>query len=615
MARFVYTSDYDLMTLLLNCSSISKAFGSRQLFSHLSFGVFQGDKIGLIGPNGSGKSSLLKILAGLDNPDEGTVACKKSLRIGYVPQTSEYPSLSVEDTVFGVASEAFPNAATYDLHTQVRIILSQLGFKDHQQYADQLSGGWKKRLDIAKELIRSPDLLLLDEPTNHLDLEGILWLEGFLRQTQLAFIVTSHDRYFLQNSANKMMELNSIYPQGLFCCEGNYSEFLERREEFVNQQHQMQRSLASKVRAEVHWLRQSPKARTTKAQARVQGAERLIQEFQDVKMRNKVATAKIDFEASERQTRKLLTVKNLSKSIAGRQLFSALDLTITPGMRLGIAGANGSGKTTLLRLLAGEIAPDKGTIKYADDLKIVYFDQHRQKLSPQATLKEALSPNSDIVTYRGQSIHVNSWAKRFLFSPERIDLPVAQLSGGERARIAIARLMLQPADLLLLDEPTNDLDIATLETLEESLKEFAGAIVLITHDRALLDQVATHVVGLGVTDTPPLLADYLQWEEYVKDHTTQEKSVIRKVENVKNEKSESLPEKKKLSYREKRELEQMESAIVAVEEEIERLHLLTEQCQPHQHEDLKSIYEQLEQAHARMEQLFARWQELESIEK
>lgn len=601
------------MTLLLNCHSLSKAFGAKQLFSDISFGICRGDKIGLIGPNGSGKSTLLKILSSLDNPDNGTVSPRKSLRIGYVPQTSTFSNTPISDIVLNVMKDDH-HIPFYEKQLQVDILLSKLGFKDPSQLASTLSGGWKKRLDIAKELINSPDVLFLDEPTNHLDLEGILWLESFLKNESIAFLVTSHDRYFLDNVATKIMELNPAYPQGLFSSDGNYTQFVEKRKAFFECQEQSERTLAAKVRTEVEWLRQSPKARTTKSSARIQSAGKLMDEFADVRARNKQTKAKIDFEATDKQTRKLLSAKNLSKSLGNRQLFSGIDLTFTQGMRLGIVGMNGSGKTTLLKILAGEIEPDKGTIKFANDLRIVYFDQHRQMLNPNDTLRQALSPNSDTVLYRDQHIHVHSWGKRFLFHPDRMDLPVRQLSGGEKARIGIARLMLQPADLLLLDEPTNDLDIPTLETLEESLKEFPGAIALITHDRALLDRLATCVIGLGLPNEVPLLADYHQWEQLVKQHQSLSTSAKKSIENKSQQMS--LTNTPKMSYKEKKELESMESTIGIIEQEI--ANLTEEMHDPsiqNNLSELKKVCEKIEVSQKELERLFQRWQELDSKAK
>ncbi|HEV8052965.1 MAG TPA: ABC-F family ATP-binding cassette domain-containing protein [Parachlamydiaceae bacterium] len=601
------------MTLLLNCHSLSKSFGAKQLFKDISFGIFRGDKIGLIGPNGSGKSTLLKILCEIESPDSGTVSPKKGLRIGYVPQSSGYTEKPIEDIVLGVMTDDH-HTPVYERQTKVNILLSKLGFKDPSQLASTLSGGWKKRLDIAKELINSPDVLLLDEPTNHLDLDGIVWLESFLKSESIAFLVTSHDRYFLDNVAEKMMELNHVYPQGLFASDGNYTLFVEKRETFFENQQQFERTLASKVRGEVDWLRTSPKARTTKSTARIHSAGKLIDELAEVRTRNKQYKAKIDFEATDRQTRKLLTVKNLSKSLGGRQLFSGIDLTFTQGMRLGIVGMNGSGKTTLLKLLAGEITPDKGTLKFADGLRIVYFDQHRQMLNPNDTLRQALSPNSDTVIYRDQHIHVNSWGKRFLFNPDRLDLPVRQLSGGEKARIGIARLMLQPADLLLLDEPTNDLDIPTLETLEESLSEFPGAIALITHDRALLDRLATCVIGLGLPDEVPLLADFRQWEELLKQRKSSQSTApnVKKTVDIKEPIIISQASQK-LTYKEKKELESMEAAIVIMEQKIDKL---TDSMHEHTNQnnlnELQKVCMEIDELQKELERLFHRWQELDS---
>ncbi len=594
------------MTLLLSCQDGSKGYGSQSLFNHLSFGIFQGNKIGLIGPNGAGKSTLLKILARIDHLDTGEVTCRKSLKIGYVPQSSEYPDVKIETIVL----DDFHEGASLSLHekeTAVRIILSKLGFKEPSQIASSLSGGWKKRLDIARVLINSPDLILLDEPTNHLDIEGIVWLEKFLKIEPLTFVVTSHDRYFLQNVATQIMELSPQYPNNIFCVQGTYEEFVEKRLEFVRYQLQSERALSNKVRSEVEWLRQSPKARTTKSTARVNQAGELIDQLTDVKNRNRQPKATIAFDASDRQTQKLAVLKNVSKS-QGRLLFSHVNVTIAPGTRLGIVGPNGCGKTTLLKLIAGEIVPDSGTIKYAADLKVVHFDQHRQNINLQDTLRQALSQNNDTVTFQGKNIHVHSWAKRFLFSPDRLDLPVGQLSGGERARIGIARLMLQPADLLLLDEPTNDLDIPTLETLEESLQEFPGAIVLITHDRALLDRLTNQVIGLGIPEQTPLLADYVQWNDFLKNYQETQNSTVKKSIPSPSPVNRTEPKAKKLSYLEKKELDEMEGKITETEKKIAILESKIKSCTS---AELHALCQGLEEATQELNRCFTRWQELE----
>lgn len=597
------------MTLLLSCEGISKHYGSHQLFNNISLSIFKGDKLGVIGPNGTGKSTLLKILAGLDSPDEGIVAPKRNLRISYVPQESNFPNFSLLKILMEALDHAHLSQQEKD--TQSRIMLSKMGFQDLDLLATSLSGGWKKRLEFAKALVLSPDLVLLDEPTNHLDLEGILWLEKFLQSASFTFLIISHDRYFLENITNRMMELNGAFPSGLLCIEGSYSTFLEKREEFLLGQQQYERSLKSKVRREIEWLKQTPKARTTKAQSRINEAEKLIQELSEVKSRNLQKTTQIDFASTLRESRKLIVATNLSKTLGERLLFSGVNLTISPGTRLGIVGANGSGKSTLLRILAGQIPQDKGTVKYADGVRIVYFDQHREQLPLNLTLREALAPENETINYRGQTIHVNAWCKRFLFTPDRLDLPIKQLSGGERARILIARLMLQPADVLLLDEPTNDLDIPTLEILEDSLLEFPGAVILISHDRFMLDQISNVILGLGMGEKPQLLADYSQWEAFCDQHKELEKK------RIQPEKSKTIQAKpivpKKLSYKEMQELEGMQSKIGEMEHEIEQL-----QAQVHHPSiscdsaKLQETCEALHQAQSKLEELFSRWQELES---
>lgn len=592
----------------INCDSISKSFGTQQLFEEISVGIFQGDKIGIIGPNGSGKSTFMKILAQIELPSEGSVAVRRHLRVAYVPQLSHYPSESIEFILHERLKNSQPNLAPYEISIQIQTMMSKIGFTDPQQNAQTLSGGWKKRLDIASEIVCNPDLLLLDEPTNHLDLEGIEWLEKFLKNEKITFMVISHDRYFLANVANRIFELNKLFPKGLFTVAGNYEEFLIRREEFLNGQIQYQKSLSSKVRYEKEWLKQSPKARTTKAQSRIDQAGRLIDDLAEVQSRNKQHRTQIDFASTDRLTQKLLVAKNISKTINNKILFSKLDLVFSPGIRLGIIGANGTGKTTLLKIFSGSLEPDVGTLKKADGLRIVYFDQHRSKIPENITLREALATDGESVNYRGQYIHVNSWCKRFLFSPDRLDLPVSQLSGGEKARILIAHLMLKPADLLLLDEPTNDLDIPTLEVLEASLLEFPGALALITHDRCMMDKICNAFVGLGVEGPTQLFADFRQWEDY---KSKQQPVIVQKKETVAAKlRDKNEPSTKKLTYKEKLELEQIEKKIQELEGQAKKLDeeilnlgmspLLQEKC-----ETLNHVQEEIEK-------LYLRWQELEN---
>ena len=594
--------------LLLSCEGLTKAFGAEPLFEDLSFGLFEGDRVGLIGPNGSGKSTLLKILAGLESTDAGTRSLRRQIRVGYVPQD---PTFGESETVEGVLIAALPPEAHGDAG-RVPMILGRAGFEDFQQAVSALSGGWRKRLAIARELVKAPDILLMDEPTNHLDLEGILWLEGLLATEAAAYVVVSHDRWFLENVTERMLELSRTYASGLLEAEGSYSDFLEKRDEILQSQAAYQDSLANKVRREVEWLRRKAKARTRKAQARVKDAHRMIAELGEARTRSTQAgaAAGIELAASGRQTKKLLVARGVTKSLGGRTIVRDLDLTLTRGVRLGLLGANGSGKTTLLKLLAGSLACDSGEVEHADNLKVVVFEQNRDTLDPAASLRRALAPEGDAVIYDGRSIHVAAWAKRFLFRAEQLEQPVGRLSGGEKARVLIARLMLQPADLLILDEPTNDLDIPTLEVLEDSLAQFPGALVLVTHDRLLLDSVSTSILALGMDDDGRIepFADYAQWQA---EATRRKTEPTRSASAARPTASRAAAEPK-LTYREKREWEQMEAAIGTAEERLAACERAV--ADPSVASDAAALHArctELEAARAEVDRLYARWSELE----
>jgi ATP-binding cassette subfamily F protein uup len=596
--------------VLLSCDQLSKSFTSRPLFENLSFTLFEGDHVGLVGPNGAGKSTLLKIVAGVEEPGSGTRAVRKGVRVGYVPQDPVFaPGKSVEDVLLE-ALAGDPTLDDYDKQSRIAQAIGKSGFSDRTQETGTLSGGWRKRLAIARELARDPDVMLLDEPTNHLDVEAILWLEALLRNEPKAFVVVSHDRYFLENVARRMLELNRAYADGLLQVNGKYSHFLERRDELLRNEAAYQETLANLVRREVEWLQRGPKARTTKAKARIQNAERLIGELGEARTRSAVATAKIDFTASERKTKRLWLARGLRKTLGDRLIVADLDVLLTPGARLGILGPNGSGKTTLLRMITGELAPDAGTIEKAERLRIVYFEQNRVSLDPALTLKRALAPEGDQVVYRDRPLHVASWAKRFLFRPEQLETSVSRLSGGEKARIILARLMLQPADLLVLDEPTNDLDIPTLEVFEESLLEFPGALVLVTHDRYLIERVSTRILALDGRGGAGYFADYAQWEAErdtvrppaaTQDNTASDSPAARK------------PRAKRLSYIEQREFDAIEQTVLAAEERLAAARAAAED--PAIAADATALHARfaaLTAAQAEVDRLYARWAELEA---
>jgi len=570
--------------------------------------VDEGDRIGLIGPNGSGKSTLLKILADQLEPDSGEVAARKFTRLSYVSQDSEYAS---GDTVRSVIQEALKRTGVPESEWEARLreTLGRAGFDNFDTEAITFSGGWRKRLAIVEALVLKPDVLLLDEPTNHLDLAGIEWLEGVLASSSFACVVISHDRYFLENVATQMAELNRAYPGGLLRVSGNYSEFLEVKQEFLAAQSRRQEALENRVRIEKDWLRRGPKARTTKSKARIDRAYELIGELADLGNRTQTKTAGIDFSATDRQTKRLVETEGLQYSAGDRKLFDGLDFVITAGMRVGLVGPNGSGKTTFLRLLSGDLKEDAGTLKRANNLKVVYFEQNRQ-IDESLTLRRALAPDSDSVVYLGRVIHVASWAARFLFSGEQLNQPVSRLSGGERARVLIANLMLQPADLLLLDEPTNDLDIATLEILEESLLEYPGALVLVTHDRYMLDRISNVVLGLDGLGGAERFAEYSQWETWQLERRQQREQASRPAAKPA---SPASPSRKKLSYLEAREWADIEDRIAGAEDTLRQKQALLED--PDVAVDavrLQSALIEAEKAKAAVDALYARWAELDA---
>jgi len=589
------------MPVLLSAENLAKSFGARPLFESLSFALHDGDHVGLVGPNGSGKTTLLKILAGAEEPDAGARVVRRGVRVGYVPQDPVFaPGKSVEDVLLEALSEDRA-LEEHEKFARVGLTLGKAGFADRAALTDTLSGGWRKRLAIAHELVREPDVLLLDEPTNHLDIEAILWLEALLRDEPKAFVVVSHDRYFLENVTKRMLELNRAYATGMLEVDGAYSDLLEKRDEVLRNEAAYQETLANLVRREMEWLRRGPKARTTKAKARIQNADRLIDELDESRARSATSSATIDFTASQRKTKRLWSARGLAKL----PLFSNLDVLLTPGARLGVLGPNGSGKTTLLRIIVGEGVPDQGTIERADGLRVVYFEQNRQSLDPSLTLKRALAPEGDSVIHQGRSIHVAGWAKRFLFRSEQLDTTVSKLSGGEKARIVLARLMLQPADLLVMDEPTNDLDIPTLDVLEESLLEFPGALVLVTHDRYLLDRVSTRILALDGRGGAEYFADYEQWQ--------QEGGRPARLAGGTPALLPRTAKPKRLTYIEQREFDQMEAKLLEAEENLEQAKRRAED--PLIATDapaLQARYAELAAARAEVDRLYARWAELEA---
>lgn len=597
------------MPPILNAQSITKQFGAAPLFRNISFTVEDGARIGLIGPNGAGKSTLLAILAGIVDPDEGELAVRKRARAAYVPQDSRFAAgLSIRQVLDSALGAA--HVPDTEREGRLRELSGKAGFDDLASEAASLSGGWRKRLAIVEALVSQPDVLLLDEPTNHLDLAGIEWLEELLTASNIAVVTVSHDRYFLEATSSDIIELNRIYAEGLLRVKGNFSWFLEERQAYLEAQSKQQESLRNRVRTEIEWLRRGPKARTTKSKARIDTANEMISNLAAMDSRSVVNTAGIDFAATQRKTKRLVEFTDVACDVGGRRLFSGLNFTLTAGTRLGLVGPNGSGKTSLLRLMRGELDPAEGSIRRADALRMVYLSQMRE-LDENLTLRRALAPEGDGLVYQGRTIHVASWAARFLFTGEQLNQPVRNLSGGERARVLIAKLMLQPADVLLLDEPTNDLDIPTLEILEDNLLEFEGALVLVTHDRYLLNRVASTVLGLDGSGRIAQFADFAQWEQWLEVAANEEEPAQAPAQTPTAAEPGVSGKKKKLSYLEAREfaaieqrVEESDARVAAARARVEDPAIASDAG------GLQAALRDLAEAEAENEKLYARWAEL-----
>ena len=652
--RFVVPLPYS-PAMLISARDISKALGLKPLFSGVTLSIDEGDRIGLIGPNGAGKSTLLKLLAGVapapghDGPDSGQIVVSKGARVVYVPQEDRFDGPAGQtsrDVVTRAALTAGLAAGVHDEHEAEIVaeqVLSRLEFDAAHSGANPgtLSGGWRKRLAIARALGArggEPDVMLLDEPTNHLDLEGIRWLENFLTRAgkgKMASVFVTHDRAFLENVASRVVELSRAYPEGTLEIDGNYSEFLRRKQDYLDGQAKAEQSLANQVRKDLAWLSRGAQARRTKAKSRAASAYERIEGLDEVRARNaaaQVGGARVDFTDSGRKTRKFLEAIEISKSVgegeARRTLFRGVNLAVGVGECVGLLGPNGSGKTTLIRVLTGELAPDAGTIKRSDPPpRVVVFSQHRQDFAPETPLGEALCPVSDQVRFRGQAMHITAWSRRFLFRDEQLPQPVKSLSGGELARVHIARIMLEPADVLVLDEPTNDLDIPTLEVLEEALEDFPGALILVTHDRAMLGRLATEVLALDGRGGAKSYADLDQaiagLENAERELQATEAARLAKLAKAsaqtptssEDAASESAAKKKpgKLSYMEQREYDAMEAKIHDAEAKAAAAHeRMSDPAVIADHVKMAQACRDAEAADAQVAGLFARWEELEA---
>ncbi len=580
--------------------------GNRTLFQGLSFGLHEKQKMALLGPNGAGKSTLLKILAGIETYEEGEVSARKNLQLAYVAQEDRFlEKRSVLDEA--VAQLRRVGLDENMAQIQASIQLSMAGFEDLEVMTDTLSGGWRKRLSIAIALAKEPDLLLLDEPTNHLDWDGIMWLEDQLKIFEKAFFVVSHDREFLQNQCDEFMEIHSLYKNGYFSLKCDYERFIEKKQEYIESQLNLQESMANKARRETEWLRAGVKARTTKSQSRIKEAHQLLDDLSNVKSRNSAAKARVNIqiEAAGKRSKKFIELNKLSIAYGDKKVLSNLDLVLGPKTCIGLLGENASGKTSLLKVLANAASNYEGEVKFAEGLKIVYFDQKRESLDQTLNIIEYLGDGSDHVTFKGGSVHVASYAAKFLFDSHKLHLPIAKLSGGEQARLLIAKLLLQPADVLLMDEPTNDLDIGSIEILEQSLAAFGGLTVVVSHDRYFLKNLCSQFLALDGKTGWQIYPDVYQWLQNRNTESEPEPS----------KKSASSPKKKskvKLSYKEKRRMATIESDIATAEKELEEAQKqMDNQTDFSDHQATQVLLDDLQKKQKVVDELYSFWQNIE----
>jgi ATP-binding cassette subfamily F protein uup len=606
------------MAILATARNLTKSFSARPLFEDVCFTLSEGERIGLIGPNGAGKTTLLRILAGVDSPDQGELALRRGLRVGHVAQVPEFrPGQTVREAVLEPVAGLTDPDHQWQAAARADELIARLDLSGPQAGVDtptdRLSGGWRKRVALARELLREPDLLLLDEPTNHLDVESILWLEKFLAEAPFATVTVTHDRLFLQRVSNRILELDKRNEGGLMAVDGDYATFLERKEEWMAAQERRESSLRNTLRRETEWLRRGAPARSTKQQARIARAESLIGEVEDLAVRNVVGTAGLDFGSAGRKPKRLIEAKGIAKAYQGKTIFEGIDLFLGPGSRLGLIGKNGCGKSTLLRVLLGQEAPDAGEVIRADAMQVAYFEQQRESLDPAVTVIDALCPGGDQVECRGTWVHVNGYLSRFLFRAEQGKLRVGQLSGGEQSRLALARLMLRPANVLVLDEPTNDLDLATLDVSGRNPDQLRRGRAA-GQPRSLLPGSHHHLATRfsrtsGRASLPSYWAFAVGGLVHGRARAHGRCCRAREANAARAQAS-----RRKFSYKDQRDFDTIQTRIAEAEARL--VALQAEQALPELASNASRLVEligQIESAQAEIDVLYARWSELDAM--
>ncbi len=624
-------------TAVISATNLSLAYGTQVLLNEATLAINEAERVGLLGRNGSGKSSFLRIVAGETQPDSGIVTRRGGVGIGFLPQVFDLDeSATVHENILSGAQEILNLIAEYEssepeskrsaelldkithaegwqLEHRIRSLISNLHAPDEERVVGTLSGGEKRRVALCRALIARPDVLILDEPTNHLDTGSIEWLENFLMQYTGTCLFVTHDRYFLDRVATRIIELI----RGSFVSyPGNYSDYLAAREAEIEQEDRLEKKRKKLISKELEWIRQGPKARRTKARDRINRFQALSNEAGI----EKEVDVDLIIPPAPRLANRVIDLRNVTVKIGEKTLIDALDLTVEAGERIGIVGRNGCGKTTLLRVILGEQEVESGTVEIGARTRINYIDQGRLILDDEKTVFDEVGEGTEAVPLGKETVTLRSYLKRFLFTDERINSRISTLSGGERSRVVLAKILKRVGNVLILDEPTNDLDLNTLRVLEEALVAFRGSLLVVSHDRYFLNRVCTSIVAFdkqwGIEKFPGDYDYYLEKraERIVEDapkYSTKEKSSLPSDLPV----TRDAGRIRKLKWKEERELESMEDRILEAESEVTRLEetfAAPDFYEKHGHE-WKELEAQLESSRMTVERLYSRWEELERI--
>ena len=591
---------------LIDLKDVTLAHGGLPVLDSVKLLIAKGERICLMGRNGEGKSTLLRLLHGDIAPDAGEIVRRPGLRVGLLPQ--EVPARldgSVRDVVAGGFTRAGLDPTEWEHQHAVEQILTRADLAPDLPFAD-LSAGVKRRVLLARAMVIEPDLLLLDEPTNHLDINAIAWLEDTLQRFAGTLVFVTHDRAFLRALARRIVEVDRGRLLDWSC---DYATFLERRDQAEADERNRQQEFDRKLAQEEVWIRKGIRARRTRNEGRVRALQAMREERRA--RREKTGTARLELQDAERSGRLVIRVRDLAYRWEEHPIVSGFSTAIMRGDRVGILGPNGSGKTTLLQLLLGELTPQGGTVEYGTKLQIAYYDQQRRQLDESKTVCENVTDGSDSVRVNGQPVHAISYLKNFLFTPDRARSPISHLSGGERNRLLLARLFTRPANLLVLDEPTNDLDLETVELLEELLTEFDGTLLLVSHDREFLDNVTTSTLVLeGDGRIAETVGGYADWAR-----TARRSQAPRSDRPKKPSPRPKSPKPRRLTWKESKELEALPGRIEALEQEQAALHerLAAPDFYQQDGDEVRRVVKRAEDLKAELAEVYQRWQDLEDL--